>query len=183
MPLSSRFTSYLTLNAPIATIVVCLSRLLKCLRSLYGKQCLPRSDCSYRSSLFWVHAVCFYTKFVSNVKQLFAADDFSRRHFQMHFLTWRFRVKPEILKYKTITLCMLCTFHDFFFSSVNFFRNQLKKIYQEYHQSVKYLNPDQARRFVGPDLGPNCLQRFSAEDKIRRWQVKKYKESNRNEPT
>ena len=24
-------------------------------------------------------------KFVSNVRQLFAADDFSRRHFQMHF--------------------------------------------------------------------------------------------------
>ena len=38
-----------------------------------------------RSSLFWVHAVCFYPQFVSNVRQLFAADDFSRRHFQMHF--------------------------------------------------------------------------------------------------
>ena len=51
----------LTLKAPIATKVVCFSRLLKCLRSLYGKQCGPRSDCSYRSSLFWVHAVCLYT--------------------------------------------------------------------------------------------------------------------------
>ena len=51
----------LTLNSPIATKVVCFSRLLKCLRSLYGKQCGPRSDCSYRSSLFWVHTVCFYT--------------------------------------------------------------------------------------------------------------------------
>ena len=40
----------LTLNTPIATKVVCFSRLLKCLRSLYGKQCGPRSDCSYRSS-------------------------------------------------------------------------------------------------------------------------------------
>ena len=39
---------FLTLNAPIATKVVCFSRLLKCLRSLYR-------------SLFWVHAVCFYT--------------------------------------------------------------------------------------------------------------------------
>ena len=57
----------LTLNAPIATKVVCFSPLLKCLRSLYGKQCEPRSDCSYRSSLYWVHAVCFYTEFVSNV--------------------------------------------------------------------------------------------------------------------
>ena len=35
----------LTLNAPIATKVLCFSRLLKCLRSLYGKQCGPR---------FWV---------------------------------------------------------------------------------------------------------------------------------
>ena len=29
------------------------------------------------------------------------------------------------------------------------------------------LDPDQARRFVGPDRGPNCLQRISADDKIR----------------
>ena len=26
------------------------------------------------------------------------------------------------------------------------------------------LDPDQARRFVGPDLGLNCLQRLSADD-------------------
>ena len=26
------------------------------------------------------------------------------------------------------------------------------------------LNPDQARRNVGPDLSPNCLQRLSADD-------------------
>ena len=58
---SSLQTSTLTFNAPIATKVVCFSRLLKCLSSLYGKECGPRSDCSYRSSLFWVHAVCFYT--------------------------------------------------------------------------------------------------------------------------
>ena len=41
----------LPLNVPIATKVVCFSHLLKCLRSLYGKQCGPRSDCSYRSVL------------------------------------------------------------------------------------------------------------------------------------
>ena len=28
------------------------------------------------------------------------------------------------------------------------------------------LEPDQARRIVGPDLGPKCLQRLSADDKI-----------------
>ena len=32
---------------PIATKVVCYYRLLKCLRSLYDKQCRPRLDCSY----------------------------------------------------------------------------------------------------------------------------------------
>ena len=55
--------SLLTLNAPIATKVVCFSSLLKCLRSLFGKQCGPRLDCSYRSSLIWVHTDCdcFYT--------------------------------------------------------------------------------------------------------------------------
>ena len=48
----------LTLNAPIATKVLCFSRLLKYLRSLFGKQCGPRPDCSYigavcsRSTLF-----------------------------------------------------------------------------------------------------------------------------------
>ena len=68
----------LALNAPITIKVVCFSRLLKCLRSLYGTQCGPRSDCSYRSSLFWVQAVCFYTQFVSNVRQFFAADDIFR---------------------------------------------------------------------------------------------------------
>ena len=29
------------------------------------------------------------------------------------------------------------------------------------------LDPDEARRFVGPELGPNCLQRLSAGDKSR----------------
>ena len=45
-------SSILTLNAPITTKVVCFSRLLKCIRSLYGKQCGPKSDYSFRSSLF-----------------------------------------------------------------------------------------------------------------------------------
>ena len=32
----------------------------------------------------------------------------------------------------------------------------------EHYQSVDRLDPDQARRTVGPDLGRNCLQRLSA---------------------
>ena len=36
--------------------------------------------------------------FVSNARQLFAADDFSRRHFQMHFFLGALRVNlcPEV---------------------------------------------------------------------------------------
>ena len=47
--------SILTLNVPIAT-----SCLLKCLRNLYGKQCGPRSDCSYHWHLLFMvlGAVC-----------------------------------------------------------------------------------------------------------------------------
>ena len=44
-------------------------------------------------SLFWVHTVCFYTLFVGYIRQLFAADDFGRRHFQMHFFLGALRVK------------------------------------------------------------------------------------------
>ena len=39
----------------------------------------------------------------------------------------------------------------------------LKKFFQKYHQSVNSLDPDQARYFVGSDLGPKCLQRISAD--------------------
>ena len=38
-------------------------------------------------------AVCFYTLFVSNARQLFAANDISRRHFQMHFYLGALRAK------------------------------------------------------------------------------------------
>ena len=52
----------LTLKVPIATNVFCFSPLLKCLRSLYGKQCGPRSDCSFlyprKLCLWWVY--CFH---------------------------------------------------------------------------------------------------------------------------
>ena len=51
----------LTLKVPIATKVVCFSRLLKYLRSLYEKQCGPTSDCSSDQTasmrrLVWVFA-------------------------------------------------------------------------------------------------------------------------------
>ena len=44
------------------------------------------------NSFLWVHAVCFYTSLVSNARQLFAADNFSRQHFKMHFFLGALRV-------------------------------------------------------------------------------------------
>ena len=64
----------LTLKAPITTIVVCF---VFC----FCKQCGPRSDCSFRSSLIRVHTVCRYTK---NRFETFARI-FSRRHKQTTF--------------------------------------------------------------------------------------------------
>ena len=61
----------LTLNAQITTKVVCFSRRLKCLRSLYGKQCGPRPDCSYNSSVI----------LGNYLQQTISADDIFRRIF------------------------------------------------------------------------------------------------------
>ena len=35
------------------------------------------------------------------------------------------------------------------------------------------LDPDQARRSVGPDLGPNCLQRLLADKNIINYQIRR----------
>ena len=81
-----RIKRMLTLKAPIATKVVCFSCLLKCLRSFYDKQCGPRSDCSYREqSDLGPNCLLQNLQFVSNVRQLFAAEDFSIRHFSDAF--------------------------------------------------------------------------------------------------
>ena len=53
--------------------------------SVHPEQTVPIAAVWYWSTLF-----ASILKFVSNVRQLFAADDFSRRHFQIHF-SWRFK--------------------------------------------------------------------------------------------
>ena len=50
-------------------------------KSHYCKQCGPRSDCSFRSSLIWVHTVCLYAK----CKFEKFARRCSRRHKQTTF--------------------------------------------------------------------------------------------------
>ena len=67
----------LTLKAPITTMSSILS-------SAENFQiCLLDSECRPRSTLF----VNIILTLVNNVRQLFAADDLSRRNFQMHFVS------------------------------------------------------------------------------------------------
>ena len=46
------------------------------------------------------------------------------------------------------------------FFPINFF----KIFFQEYYQSVKQFQSRAGPTFVGPDLGPNCLQMLSADN-------------------
>ena len=46
------------------------------------------------------------------------------------------------------------------FSKFHFF----EKFFQVFIRVSNSVDPDQARQNVGPDLGPNCLQRLSADD-------------------
>ena len=57
-------------------------------------------------------------------------------------------------------------FHHFLLS-VDFFKIKLFRI-NSFRNTIRVsnsLDPDQARHFVGPDLGPNCLQRLSTDNK------------------
>ena len=51
-----------------------------------------------------------------------------------------------------------------FFFQKNFFR---KKYFRNTIRVSNCLDPDQARHYVGPDLGPNYLQKLSADDTSR----------------
>ena len=51
-----------------------------------------------------------------------------------------------------------------FFSKFTFSKNYFKNTISVSNG----LDPNQDGHFVGPDLGPRCLQRLSAEDKSRR---------------
>ena len=56
-----------------------------------------------------------------------------------------------------------------FLSSVDFFFKLTfsKKSFWNTIRVSNSLDPDQVLQFVGPDLGPDCLQRLSADDKSR----------------
>ena len=72
---------------------------------------------------------------------------------------------------KTSTLCMLGSGYFFmllllsadFFSKLTFSKNPFRNT----SRVSNGFDPDQDRHTVGPDLGPNCLQRLSADDESR----------------
>ena len=72
--------------------------------------------------------------------------------------------------WRCATLCLLSILDAFSLSAEIFFQNQLvRKILSgipKECQTVTCKDPDQARNFVGPDLGPvpNCLHRLSADN-------------------
>ena len=67
-----------------------------------------------------------------------------------------------------LTLCMLGNFVLLLLSSADFLKKILifRKLFQE-HWVSNDLVPDQDRCSVQPDLGPNCLQIFSADNTSR----------------
>ena len=79
-------------------------------------------------------------------------------------------IDRHIMPDEKLTICMLAMeiFHNFLLSAIFFFKiNYFKKKKNRNTIIVpNSLDPDQARHFVGPDLGPNCLPKLSADDKF-----------------
>ena len=66
----------------------------------------------------------------------------------------------------TFTLCMLDEFCMYFYPLLNFSKVSFSK--NSFRNNIRVpnrLEPDQALHVVRPDVGPNCLQRLSADNK------------------
>ena len=61
---------------------------------------------------------------------------------------------------------MVLSSADFFSKSVCLLLFLKKTFLGNISRVSSSLDPDHAQCFVGPDLGPNCLQRLSAHDTI-----------------
>ena len=66
----------------------------------------------------------------------------------------------------SLALCILGYFPCFCLCLLTFFKiNLFQKLFRNTIRATKGLDQDQNPRSVRPDLGPNCLQRSSADDK------------------
>ena len=69
------------------------------------------------------------------------------------------------IKFNLVDLLTASWVFHAFLSSADFYQNQLfQKILSGIPSVSNSLYPDQARHFVGPVLGPNCLKKLSADD-------------------
>ena len=75
------------------------------------------------------------------------------RHSLIDFITLYLHVLGNFACF----LASACLFFKFTFSNSSL-RNTIRV--------SNSLDQDQARCFVGPELGPNCLQRYSADDSV-----------------
>ena len=60
--------------------------------------------------------------------------------------------------------CLLILFKIIFFDTFFQEHHQCQTVWIQIRPMSNSLDPDQAYNFVRPDLGPNCLQRLSADD-------------------
>ena len=76
------------------------------------------------------------------------------------------------LPHKTVRSLMAGDFAGFLLAA-DLFQNQLfrKKSFRNTIRVSNSLDPDQVRCFVEPDLGPNCLQKLSADNTSRLYSV------------
>ena len=73
-----------------------------------------------------------------------------------------FLLTKQQISFKASSLCRLIMLGNIAFLSLfcHLLNLKFKKIFQE-----NGLDPGQARHFVGPDMGPNCLQLLAADNK------------------
>ena len=83
-------------------------------------------------------------------------------------------------KNSNLTICMLGNylFVHVFLSSVDYFQNKCKKKIGNTISVTLGLYPDQARHFLGPDLGLNCLQRLSVKKRLKKYFGNTIRETN-----
>ena len=89
-------------------------------------------------------------------------------HQDNHLISCKYTEKTReqfYIKLRLLTLCKLCNFLCFCYGPLTFSKlTFFKKLFQKPFKS-KSLDPDKDQRSVGPGLGPNCLQRLSADNK------------------
>ena len=72
--------------------------------------------------------------------------------------------------FKNFIFAKKCILISFYYSFTLIYCDIFYSLNTRFFNTVRVsnsLDPDQARHFVGPDLGPNCLQRLSADNKSR----------------